>query len=302
MYVVTGATGNTGSQVVKQLLFHGEKVRVIGRDAGRLDWLVKMGAEPFVADLKDVTALTRAFTGAKAVYAMIPPSPASPDYRKEQGWISDCIATALAEAGVRYCVSLSSIGADKASGTGPIVGLHDFEQKLNAISGLNTMHVRAGYFMENTLAQADVIPQVGSCAGPLRSDLKLPMVCARDVGQIAGEELLDLDFHGQQIREVHGLRDYTYSDCAKIIGQAIGNPNLKYVQLPDNKLRPAMERMGMSSNFVDLILEMSAALNSGQIVPLEPRSVHNTTPTSFETFVIGEFLPVYQSADLQATA
>lgn len=73
MYVITGATGNTGSVVAKRLLAQGEKVRVIGRNTERLQPLAKAAAEPFVADLTDVAALTKAFTGAEAVYVMIPP-------------------------------------------------------------------------------------------------------------------------------------------------------------------------------------------------------------------------------------
>ena len=81
MYVITGATGNTGSVVAKQLLAQGQKVRAIGRNADRLQPLAKLGAEPFVADIRDAAALTRAFTEAQAVYVMIPPDMASQDFR-----------------------------------------------------------------------------------------------------------------------------------------------------------------------------------------------------------------------------
>jgi hypothetical protein len=55
-----------------------------------------------------------------------------------------------------------------------------------------------------------------------------------------------------------------------------------------------MVQMGMSDNFVGLILEMAGALNLGHMRTLEPRTSHNTTPTSFETFVDEAFLPAYQ--------
>ena len=84
MYVVTGATGNTGRVVANRLLDQGKKVRVIGRSAERLQSFVARGAEAFVADLNDQAALTKAFTGAEGVYAMIPPSATSQDYRGEQ--------------------------------------------------------------------------------------------------------------------------------------------------------------------------------------------------------------------------
>ena len=79
MYVITGATGNTGSEVAKKLLAAGGQVRVVGRSAQRLGPLVKKGAEAFVADITDTGALTKAFSGANGVYAMIPPDVSAPD-------------------------------------------------------------------------------------------------------------------------------------------------------------------------------------------------------------------------------
>jgi uncharacterized protein YbjT (DUF2867 family) len=191
-------------------------------------------------------------------------------------------------------VSLSSIGADKPSGTGPVVGLHNMEEKLNRISGLNTLHLRATYFMENTLVQAGIVRKMGAAAGPLRPDLQLPMIAARDISAAAVDELLRLEFRGQQTRELLGPRDYTMNEVASIIGKAIGKPGLKYVQSPDEQLRPALTQMGMSPDMVNLLLEMSAALNSGHMRALEPRSPRNTTPTTFETFVAEEFVPIFQ--------
>jgi len=86
----------------------------------------------------------------------------------------------------------------------------------------------------------------------------------------------------------------SYDDATRIIGKAIGKPDLKYVQLPDEQVRGAFLQAGMSENVADLILEMSVALNSGYMEPLEERTAENTTPTSFETFVAEEFLPLYR--------
>jgi hypothetical protein len=52
--------------------------------------------------------------------------------------------------------------------------------------------------------------------------------------------------------------------------------------------------MGMTADFVNLLLEMTGALNSGYMRALEPRSAANTTPTSYETFVKEEFVPAYE--------
>jgi hypothetical protein len=64
--------------------------------------------------------------------------------------------------------------------------------------------------------------------------------------------------------------------------------------VPDQQVRGAFLQMGMSANVADLILEMSAALNSGVMKSLEERTAENSTPTSFETFVAEEFVPRYR--------
>ncbi|HKV39960.1 MAG TPA: NAD(P)H-binding protein [Blastocatellia bacterium] len=293
MIVVTGATGNSGSVVARALLTKERRVRVIGRSAARLEPLVEEGAEAFVCNLTDAERLGAAFAGANAVYVMEPPNVTSNDYRAYQDRIADTAAGAIEMAGVKYAVSLSSVGADKPDGTGPVVGQYYLEQRLNRIPGLNTLHLRAGYLMENTLIQAGVIPALGVVAGPLSPELKIPMVAARDAGAAAADALLRLDFNGHETRELLGERDITMAEAASIIGSAIGRPDLAYLQIPDDQLRPALVQAGISENVADLILEMAGAMNSGRYAALEERSPWNTTPTSFETFVAQEFVRRY---------
>jgi uncharacterized protein YbjT (DUF2867 family) len=296
MIAIVGASGNTGGVVAEKLLEAGQKVRVIGRDAGRLERLTKRGAEAFVADATDAAGLTKAFEGASAVYAMVPPNISAPDVPAYQARVSDATAAAIAKAGVPKAVLLSSIGADKPDKTGPVTGLHHLEQKLNGIAALDAVFLRAGYFMENLLPQVGVIQKFGMLAGPLQADLPLPLIATRDIGDAAAKLLLKPDFTGKQPRELLGQRDVTYTELASIIGNAIGKPGLSYTKLPASMLRPALTQIGMSGSMVDILLEMAEALNSGYMAPLEPRSAANTTPTSIETFIAEEFVPRYHAA------
>jgi uncharacterized protein YbjT (DUF2867 family) len=293
MVAVIGATGNTGKVVAETLLARGQKVRVIGRDAKRLGPLAQKGADAFVAEASEAAALTKAFTGARAVYVMIPPNLNSPDVRAYQERVSDAGAQAIEKAGVEYAVLVSSVGADKPDKTGPVVGLHQFEQKLNTIRRLNALYIRAGYFMENLLAQVTVIKNFGIVAGPLKADLALPMIATRDIGAFAAEALVKLDFQGKRAAELLGQRHLDYREATAVIGKAIGKPGLSYSQLPGWQLKPALAAMGMSSSMADALLEMSDSLNSGYMQALEPRSAANTTPTSFERFVADQFVPLF---------
>ena len=92
MYVILGASGNTGHVVAKNLLARGQKVRVVGRNAAHLQSLGGEGAEIFIGDVLDATTLTKAFHKADAAYVMIPPNPTSNDVRAYEDRVSDAIA------------------------------------------------------------------------------------------------------------------------------------------------------------------------------------------------------------------
>lgn len=294
MYVVLGASGHTGHVVANNLLTGGQKVRVVGRNAAHLQPLAAKGAETFIADVTEAGALAKAFDQAESAYVMIPPNTTSNDPLGYSNRVGDAITAAVQNAGTKNVVALSSIGADKASGTGPVVGLYNLEQKLNQVIGANVLHLRAAYFMENTLPQVNAIRMMGAVGSPLRADLKLAMIATRDIGNAAAEALLHPTVRGKETRELLGPRDITYTEVSTIIGRAIGKPDLKYVQVPDDQFRGVLVQMGMSEQFASLMVEMIGALNSGHMGALESRTPRNTTPTNFETFVADTFVPSYQ--------
>jgi hypothetical protein len=155
-------------------------------------------------------------------------------------------------------------------------------------------------YRENTLAQIGIIRGTGMTVGPLRPELKLPMIATRDIGEAAATALVNLDFRQKQTRELLGQRDISMSEVVQIIGKNIGKPDLRYTQAPNEQVRPALIHLGMSPNVANLLLEMSAALNSGYMRALEPRSQQKTTPTSYETFVAEEFVPLYEGKSAAA--
>src|ERR1700751_1739802 len=289
MYVILGASGNTESIIADSLLSKGKKVRVVGREAGRLQRFGRQGAEAFSADMSDAAALTKAFSGARAAYLLLPPITAREDQERE----SDGIARAVTESGLRYAVHLSSYGAHVPEGTGPVTGLHSSEQKLNAIGGLHVLHLRAAYFMENNLAAISMIQGMGIFGHALLPDLKLPMIATRDVGDYAAQRLLDLDFSGKQTRELLGERDLSMTEATAVIARGIGKPDLRYEQFSYDQEQQVLEQMGMSPKKAAVYIEMFNAMNTGVLAAIEPRSPENSTPTSFEQFVQDVFAPAY---------
>ena len=293
MIVIVGATGHTGRPAAEALLASGEKVRVIGRDAKRLEVFTKKGADAFVGNVEDVASMTKAFEGATAVYLVLPEDISQQDLRAHQELVSDCYAAAVANARVPYVVNLSSIGAQHAEKTGPIVGLHNQEEKLNRIAGLNVLHLRAAYFMENLLMSIPPLRSMGMLPGGLTSDMPMPWIATKDIGEYAATRLAARDFSGSSTQELHGQRDISMKEAASIVGKSIGKPNLGYMQVPFMMLEPALVQMGLPKKTATLLIEMWKGANAGLIVPQEQRSAENTTPTTIESFVTEVFAPAY---------
>lgn len=293
MIVVTGATGRTGRRVTEALLARGEKVRAVGRDARKLAALAELGAEPSAGNVEDAVFLTAAFSEAAAVYLVLPEDLSQQDLRVHQERVSDCYAAATTKAHVRFVVDLSSIGAQHAKGTGPIVGLHNQERKLDQVAGLNVLHLRAAYFMENLFMSMAPLRATGTLPGGMRGDVPMPWIATRDIGAYAATRLATCDFSGSSIQELHGQRDISMNEAASIVGKGLGKPDVSYVQVPSAMLEEALLEMGLPKKTAELIIEMWDGANAGLIVPQEGRSSKNTTPTTLESFVTEVFVPAY---------
>lgn len=296
MIVVTGATGRTGRRVTEVLLAKGEKVRVVGRNADKLASLVQQGAEPCAGNVEDLSFLTAAFSGAAAVYLVLPEDLSQQDLRGHQDRVSDCYAAAIRNAGVPFAVDLSSIGAQHAQGTGPIVGLHHQEQKLGQVAGLNVLHLRAAYFMENLLMSVAPLRATGMLPGGMQGDVPMPWIATKDIGAYAATRLATRDFSGSAVQELHGQRDISMNQAASIVGKALGKSDVAYLQVPGPQLEDALLKMGLPQKTAELILEMWEGANAGLIVPQEKRSARNTTPTTLESFVTEVFVPAYKNS------
>jgi uncharacterized protein YbjT (DUF2867 family) len=284
MYAVIGATGHTGRVVAETLLAAGKDVRVLGRDAAKLEPLVRKGGHPIVGSLDDPGMLAKAFDGVSAVYAMIPPDFASDDPLDTQRRHSEAIVGALREMRVPACVHLSSFGAQNRSDAGPVSGLGRHEERLEAIPGLAVLHLRPAFFMENLFSLVPMMKQ-GFIATPVQADLPMPWIATPDIGAVAAEELLELRFRGHATRELLGQRDLTWNEATAIVGKAIGKPDLRYVQASYADAQAGLVQAGLKPKLAAAYVEMYRAINERRMKSLETRSDRNTTPTSLEAFV-----------------
>jgi uncharacterized protein YbjT (DUF2867 family) len=282
--------------ISERLLEAGSEVRALGRSTERLAGLVAQGAEAAVGEATDADHLTDAFSGADAVYTLIPPSVVVEDYPAFQDQAGEAIVRAIREAGVRRAVFLSSVGADQPAGTGPIAGLHRQEGRLRSLEGVDVLALRPGFFFENHLETLGLIKHQGINGSAVAPDTSLPMIATSDIAEAAAQALLAGDFSGFVVRELLGPRDLTMAEANGIIGDAIGKPDLPYVQFPYEDFEASLVQMGISASIAALYSEMARAFNEGAVRSLEGRSAANTTPTSFEAFAAEVLAPAYEVA------
>ena len=294
MYVITGATGNTGKKIVEDLLKAGKAVKALGRDAQKLQALAAQGAELGIGDLEDADFLSEQFAGAQAVYALIPPKwDLQEPWRNYQRRVGAAISTALERSAVKHVVVLSSNGAQMPEGAGPVSGLYEFEQMLQKIQGLNILSLRAGFFMQNFFAQIPMVKQAGIIGYSMKADTKTPIVHTDDIAAVATKHLLALDFTGVQKVFVPGQRDLTMQEVAEVLGKAIGKPELPYVTFSPADAKAGMLQSGIPETIADGYNELFEALSSGKYLSDYQRTPENTTPTSIEDFA-KEFAVAYQ--------
>ncbi|MBI3527034.1 MAG: NAD(P)H-binding protein [Betaproteobacteria bacterium] len=291
MIVLMGANGNITSRLAKLLLGQGRKVRVVGRDAAHMKSLKDAGAELAVGSAADAAFLAQQFKGADAVYAMIPPDYSSADHRKYQNAVGEAVSLAIVRSGAKNVISLSSAGAALPGGTGPIAGLHDQEERLKKLPGVNILHLRAAYFMENHLHAIGLIKAFGVYPGMIVPDAPMAMIAVQDIAAHAAKELVQPTFKGQSVRHLIGPRDYTMSQAAGILGAAIGKPDLKYVKGDPVQAKAGMVQNGFSQNVADLFEEMSNAMSDGRIT----RSIDAGTTIRTST-TLEQFAPVFKAA------
>ena len=275
MFVITGATGHTGSVAAETLLGTGQRVRVVVRDAAKAERLKALGAEVFVADLADPAALARAVRGAAGVFLLSPPDHTAEDFISERKRLTQRQIDTLAAEQLPHVVLLSSIGAQHASGTGPILSVRNAEQQLRA-SGLPATFVRAAFFVENWAAVAQAVKGDGVLPSFLAAGVRIPMVSTVDIGKTVAQALLEGP-RGVRVLELAGPRDASPNDVAAAFSRILGKP-VQVVEAPLDQVVPTFLSFGMSSNIAGLYRELYQASARGQLVPESGEHVRGTTP------------------------
>jgi uncharacterized protein YbjT (DUF2867 family) len=246
------------------------------RTAAKAARLKALGAEVFVADLADQPALARAVRGAEGVFLISPPDIAAKDFIAERKRLTQQQVDTLAAEKVPHVVLLSSIGAQHAAGTGPILSVHNAEQQLRA-AGLPVTFVRAAYFVENWGAVVQAVKSDGVLPSFLAAGTPISMLSTPDIGKTVARALLEGP-RGVRVIELTGPSDASPNDVAAAFSGILGKP-VQVVEAPLDAVVPTFTSFGVSSNVAGLFREMYEALAKGKLVPEPGEHVRGTTST-----------------------
>lgn len=263
--IVTGSLGHISKPLTVALVQKGHAITVISSKSEKQKEIESLGATAAIGSLEDVDFLTTTFTGADAVYSMVPPVSYfdhSFDLVSYYQGLGHNYARAIKTAGVKRVVNLSTIGAHLEKKSGILIGAHDVEHILNGLSPeVAITHMRPTSFYYNLYGYVDMIKSTGAISVNYGGDNKVPWVSPIDIAAAVAEEL-ETPFTGRKVRYV-ASEDLTGNEVAGILGAAIGKPDLKWVVISDEETKSGLEAIGMQPRIAVGLVEMYGSLHSG---------------------------------------
>lgn len=265
-YIITGSLGNISKPLAQNLIKAGHHVTIVTSNQERAAAIEALGAVAAVGSVEDRAFLDKTFSGADAVYLMIPPN-----WMPEGGWFSyqqkvaDNFISSIKKANVKNIVLLSSIGAHLRKGAGPIDGLGYAEQKLTELKDTNVKVLRPSYFFYNLFGMVPLVKNMNIMGSNFGStDEKLVLTHTDDIAAAATNVLLTLSFTGYSI-------DYIASDerhpneIAEVLGKAVGKQNLPWLEFKDEDALQGMLQSGLPPTIAEGYVTMGASIRSGVV-------------------------------------
>jgi len=278
MIIITTPTGSIGRQVLEHILDRGEPIRIIARDASRIPTHVRTRVEVVEGSHGDPDVVNTAFTGADAVFWVVPPAPRAESLAAAYLDFTRPACAAIRSRGVRRVVGVSALGRGFPRNAG-LVSVCLAMDDLISSTGVSFRALTMPSFMDNILRQTESIRERGIFFAPLAGDRKLPTCATRDIAAVAARLLLDSSWSGQDSVPVLGPEDLSFNDMARIMSEVLGK-HVRFQQIPADVYKARLVDRGMSEAMARGMVDMMDAKNNG-LDNAEPRTPQATTPTTF---------------------
>jgi uncharacterized protein YbjT (DUF2867 family) len=264
--IISGSLGNISKPLVIELVQKGYQVTVLSSKPEKHRDIETLGATAAIGSVEDVSFLTETFTGADAVYCMIPPNYHSNAALNQLGFyqkIGSNYAEAIQKSGVKRVIHLSSIGAHLSQNTGIILGHHAVENILKQLSGVAITHMRPTAFFYNLNSFIPIIKHTGSISANYGAEDKVVWVSPLDIASAIAEEIT-IPLVGRKVKYV-ASEELTCNEVASILGGVIGKPDLEWTIISNEQLQARLEKVGMNPSLAAGLVEMNASMHSGEL-------------------------------------
>lgn len=262
--VVTGSLGNISKPLVKELIQKGYNITVISNNPDVQADIEKMGATAAIGSLEDAGFIAETFEGSNAVYCMVPPNFEKSNSNEYYKSIGENYKKAIEQTGVKRVVVLSSWGAHLDRGTGTILGSYLVEQVLNELRDVQITYVRPCSIYFNFFNYIPQIKNAGIMGTNFKGSDKIVWVAPKDIAEVVSEELTNEATEKLSIRYV-ASDEVTADEMAKIIGEAIGKPDLKWTSFTDEQMKKTYLDMNLSESFAQDLVDLNASISSGKM-------------------------------------
>jgi len=268
--VITGSLGNIGRPLTQELVQKGHSVTVISSKTERQSAIEALGAKAAIGTIQDADFLSATFKGADIVYLMEAWEGIGSIFDKDMDFVAafnkigNNYKKAVEQSGVKRIVHLSSIGAHTNKGIGSLYLHNTVENILKQLpEDVSIKFMRPVGFYTNIFRYMQTIKKDGAIIQNYGGDQKEPWVSPLDIAATIAEEM-EKPFAGRTVHYI-ASDEVSPNEIAKVIGEAIGKPDLKWLAIPGEQILNGMLAAGVNEWIAKGFVEMQAAQGDGSL-------------------------------------
>jgi len=234
MILITGATGNVGTEVIKKLSESKQPIRAFVRSRTRASHIAQPGVELVEGDFAKPKTFARALDGVESVFLL---TASAAEAEQQQCDFVD----AAQKSKVKHIVKLSQLGAS-SNAPGRFQRYHGAVEHYITKSKIPSTFLRPNLFMQGLLNFRPTIASQGVFFAPV-SHARISVVDVRDIGAVAAKTLTEPKHEGK-VYVLTGPETLTHAEMAEQLSQAVGKP-IKHVEVSPEVMKEALLKSGV---------------------------------------------------------
>ena len=272
MILITGASGNVGKEVLKQIVAAGAKVRAAFQTVTKAA-AAPSGVEIVTMDYNQPQTLQAALKGVERVFLVGPPTPNLPALERKA-------VDEIKQSGVRQVVKLSAMGGRDAIFPRQHADSEDYIKS----SGVAYTFLRPNGFMQNFITYNGATINTQNAFYGSQGDGKVSHIDLRDIAAVAVKTLTE-DGHQGKAYTLTGPEALSNARVAEILSEDTGR-EIKYVDLPPEQFKQALLGAGLPEWSANALVDLQQFYRRGgaSAVTRDVEQLLGRKPTSFEQF------------------